>query len=500
MEKSNKCKYHNVCRLNAHKDSKEGFCILHCEDPKDQLEFTQALERHRKERGDAFKYIIFPVKANFRRFTFSKLVDFRHATFSQEADFSNAKFLEGADFEEAKFENSANFEYAEFSERAKTAGANFQGTKFLRAANFGSVKFFKNVNFSKVTFFEEADFSFSEFSKDAYFVEAQFLNKANFKKADFYSAIFSGEAIFNTAAFSGKARFEGTLFLAYAMFDKNIFSEGADFSHAFFSVRASFRKCSFLGRTTFLGRPAVPPKLLHICKGMEPNIFHKVELDFREVNINPLDALIFRDADFNRCLFQGTDLRKAELTNEIWPEPQSYKRIVLHDEAVSVKKGKFTEWSHLEKLYRDLKKNYEDRGNHERAGDFHYGEKEMRRKNPDTSPLLRAFLTIYWLVSGYGERYLRPLFWAGALWVVCTIGYLKFGIAPEGNAGKALAMGNACDWMRAGIYSLQVMALQRPEGLNVVGVAATGLRAIQGILGPVIIGLFALALRQRLKR
>jgi hypothetical protein len=46
----------------------------------------------------------------------------------------------------------------------------------------------------------------------------------------------------------------------------------------------------------------------------------------------------------------------------------------------------------------------------------------MRRQNPDTARGLRFFLTLYWLFSGYGERYLKPLVWAGLLFVGSTIG------------------------------------------------------------------------------
>ena len=79
---------------------------------------------------------------------------------------------------------------------------------------------------------------------------------------------------------------------------------------------------------------------------------------------------------------------------------------------------------------------YEDRRDYERAGDFHYGEKEMRRRNKETAWGLRIFLWLYRLFSGYGERYLPPLFWAGLLFVGSTIGYWWWGLRLKAGEAK----------------------------------------------------------------
>ena len=123
----------------------------------------------------------------------------------------------------------------------------------------------------------------------------------------------------------------------------------------------------------------------------------------------------------------------------------------------------------------------------------------MRRKNPDTPFLLKCLLTLYSTVSGYGERYIRPLLWAFGLLVASTFGYLILGITPN-KASTPLALTNVKDWLHVGLYSLQVMTLLRPMDLVPLGIAATGVKVFQSLLGPIIIGLFALAVRQRLKR
>src|SRR5262249_1013595 len=144
------------------------------------------------------------------------------------------------------------------------------------------------------------------------------------------------------------------------------------------------------------------------------------------------------------------------------------------------------------------KQNYEDRRDYERAGDFHYGEKEMRRKNPETPRSLWLFLTLYRAVSGYGEQYLPPLLWAGGLLLVCTVGYLWWGLHPKGG-GAQLPLQSRWDGLRGIFYSFRVMILLKPDDLVPLGYAK-GVNAIQSLLGPLFLGLFALAVRQRLKR
>jgi hypothetical protein len=160
--------------------------------------------------------------------------------------------------------------------------------------------------------------------------------------------------------------------------------------------------------------------------------------------------------------------------------------------------GSMRPWSQLERPYRELKQNYEDRRDYERAGDFHYGEKEMRRQNPDTAWGLRLFLTLYWLFSGYGERYLRPLLWTGLLFVGSTFGYMWWGLHPKAS-GSSLAWTNGWNWLQAAYYSFRVMTFLKPDDWVPAGYTHV-INTFQTLLSPLFLGLFALALRQRLKR
>lgn len=225
--------------------------------------------------------------------------------------------------------------------------------------------------------------------------------------------------------------------------------------------------------------------------------------------LEPRDVLIFRDADLGKVSFMATDLREAEMTNVdwheiVWPKkmPKTLrwlrsKRFGVYDEDSLLKSG--TDFfPHVERLYRELKQNYEDRKDYERAGDFHYGEKEMRRRNPKTSWGLWFWLTVYRLIGGYGERWVRSLVFAAILWIICTVTYLLSGLSNK-DEGYRLVLTNGWDFLQSAHYSLRVMTLLKPEDLVPVGFGKV-INTVQILLGPVLIGFFALALRQRLKR
>ena len=123
---------------------------------------------------------------------------------------------------------------------------------------------------------------------------------------------------------------------------------------------------TFLGRALFQG------------DAKAGYIFAATKVDFRSVFIDLPDGVAFLEADLTKCLFLNTDLRKVHLIGVKWP--QKCRRVLVYDEIASVEAagGTMRPWSQLERLYR-VKQNYEDRRDYERARDFHYNEKEMRR-------------------------------------------------------------------------------------------------------------------------
>ena len=431
------CKHYAICGLDSIQG--EDFCILHSQNPeKDEEEFDKALAAHIVKNAHNSQHFVFPGRANFSGVTFTEWASFFYARFTQGADFSHAKFTASATIFEATFTNYTKFSEAEFAEWADFRVATFNGQ-----VSFGGAAFSAGASFSDAEFLTRAVFSNAEFMSDTSFVGATF-------------------------------------------------AQGADFSGTSFGNVVEFVRTRFLERTRFLSRQE---------KGKHIPIFFGTLVNFREVDMAP-DAVVFQDADLRKCHFLGTDLRKTWFANVTWPEiipmrwPRIGRRQGVYDEDSAEQKGDNRSIPHIEELYRQLKQNYEDRRDYERARHFHYGEKEMRRKNSGWG--LSILLTVYRWVSGYGESYLLPLFWAGVLLAAITAAYFCGGLLVVNHeANSMLSLTSIRD---VGLYSLRAMTLLKPNDFVPIGFYGSFVNMIQSIFGPLLFGLFALALRQRLKR
>lgn len=523
-----KCEHHQICGRDADGNTGEDLCILHSKARnKDKSAFDQALAEHRKKNGDNFDSFVFPGHTDFSHTEFSEKasffgsefageVDFSHANFKGQGEYGEAVFAETAKFNGASFEGEAEFAGAKFFKKADFTnaeflqGGDFGGANFLGAAYFWGTNFAEIVHFVSAKFATNASFKQATFVGDAWFDSADFYGQSSFWRAsfegaaDFVWAMFAEKADFTEARFLQKVDFSEAVFTGKANFSSVQFNGETDFFGTQFKNEADFHFAEFMGITFFAGGPKKRTKGVHLRivgrKDYPPSewllkIFSGVEADFTDAIVAPLDALIIRDADLRKCRFLGTDLRKAEITGAEWPEI-GHRRGV-HDEVAPLKMNEKREWHHIERLYRELKQNYEDRRDYERAGDFHYGEKEMRRLNPQTSWGVRLWLTLYWLASGYGERWLRPLICSGLLLVVSTLCYLHWGLLVFKDGGPLLDRGSLWE---AGLYGLKVMTLLKPSNFTPLGFWGDFINTAQSVFGPILIGLFALALRQRLKR
>ena len=472
------CNYHVFCALTDEADPAAGFCILHSpQEDKDPDAFANTMRVHRETKGDQFDCMVFP-----------KTADLRNMTFAGGASFFGATFAGLASFRGATFAGKASFVGTTFAERAVFFGAAFAGE-----ASFVGTTFSGQVDFVNMTFAGVVDFGGATFAG----------------VADFGGTIFAGPATFTNATFSGPATFTNATFSRPATFDKIFFASDATFS-----------------RSHFFGRALFSPKQVGERQKL-PVFSANATVDFRDLVLESPERLSFRHADFQTCRFLNTDLRKVELTGAVWP--QRGRRRIVYDEIAPYAPDEPYPWEELERLYRELKQNYDERRNYPRVGDFHYGEKEMQRRNPGTPRSLKVFLWLYSLVSGYGERFLRPLFWAGVVLVVGTWAYLWWGLQPKSSEMTVapariiaperiitpgitelflfpdkstpptrLAITNISDWLSAMNFSLRAMTLLRPDDLVPVG-GAKFVYTLQSLLGPLFLGLFALAVRQRLK-
>lgn len=137
-------------------------------------------------------------------------------------------------------------------------------------------------------------------------------------------------------------------------------------------------------------------------------------------------------------------------------------------------------------VYRSLRISVETRSNEPGAADFYYGEMEMRRRDRTVGRADRLIVWTYWLVSGYGLRALRSVFCLVCVFVAGSILMQEFGI-KKGH------------WPTAFIASGQSII----PGLSVSSSLTSSGQAFEialRIIGPVLLGLGLLALRNRVRR
>jgi hypothetical protein len=192
-----------------------------------------------------------------------------------------------------------------------------------------------------------------------------------------------------------------------------------------------------------------------------------------------LDTATFTNVNLRECLLVGNNIWQIQFYRVIWARKAG--RQLLYDEAVSYGRDEHILPGILE-AYQVLKKKAQEVGDEALAGDFHYGELEMRRhiKGPIGSILCLEFL--YWLLSGYGTRPWRALFALMASIVGAALLYLAFG--EESGLVGALR------------YSAAVATLQTRE----TATSTSWIRVVQLPTSAVLIALLVLAVRMRLKR
>jgi uncharacterized protein YjbI with pentapeptide repeats len=458
--------------------------------------------------------MVVPEGISFRNARF-ETADFRNANFGR-VDFQGVKIDVGR-FDYAKF-GGANFVDAEFEEgyftSAQFGEAGFLGTEF-KVGHFADAHFewgnFAGAEFERGSF-EDAGFKRGSFSRtrfgEANFVDAEFeeggFRFTHFEKAFFYGAKI-GNADFFQAQF-GKADFQNLKFGRADFF-------GAQFREASFAnvtrlqskvpAYVRFKNCTFR-RALFSG-----PDEDHLS-------FADFEVDFTDVRQVEENSLHFSYVDFTQWRFLRTDLRNAEFTGVKWCDDVPLARVGLYEE-VAEKSGRGKDWVdsnpndeeesrpwfEIESLYRQLKLNYEQNGDYPRAGDFHIGQKEARRKNPSIELGPWLLLCAYRVLSRYGERALPAALGLLVLVIVFATGYLATNatIPPEAAAGpvRLSSFSSLQDWGEALVISAEATLFPvRSAGFDAI--APRALNLAQRVVSPVFLALLALAIRQRVKR
>ena len=130
----------------------------------------------------------------------------------------------------------------------------------------------------------------------------------------------------------------------------------------------------------------------------------------------------------------------------------------------------------VERLYRQLKSNYEEKKDYKRVGDFHYGEMEMHRFG---KPIYGwgSLYWFYWLLNGYGEKPLRAIICFIILLLILTSSLNWLGL-------KIISCGNPASFSETFRFVIDKATLQRPDWARPVTELGTLARCHDGLYHP----------------
>ncbi len=409
-------------------------------------------------------------------FTGKISADFRKATFFAEGGTSFFMVTFGGqgctDFSDARFLGKGNhdFSLAEFSGKA---GTYFRATRF----NGEGKADFMGVIFSSMgnTCFSNAEFSQKE---GVVFSMANFSGKGD---VDFSRAGFSCSSDFSGADFSKK---DNTLFINTAF--------GKECKFTFVKFPRNSNQCVVFRGTR---EPIDLSKCMFLYCNPERLVFH----NFKFCENEPDELFGFKFPLWKRGVVIPDEKSAGKDITIIYKQLGDDKNKGPSEQII--KERVRVEFLHIEEIYRQFKKNLEAEKNWEKAGEFHYGEMECKRKAlvaPEDWPTcvgpLRqnlGLLAWYKYFSGYGERPCRALSWL-VLFVFVSAGmYYLLDTAPKQS------------FLEYYLWNVSIKAtfLQR---IGEAGTEPPGLGKafylFQSIICPTLLALLILALRRKVKR
>lgn len=498
-------------------------------------------------KGASFVKAIFCNGAYFARTTFGEGARFNNATFSHSTVFMKAIFGGEARFDEATFDNTAYFfaatfgEEASFSKTTFAKRASFNNTTFGKKTSFTSANFGDGAEFINATFGEETKFENSTFGEWAFFDKATFgkgavFDKATLGKMAFFSeTIFGEEAKFFMASFGEWAVFDKATFGDEALFAESTFGDGARFNAATFGLNANFRHAEFKGRTNF--QQATWGGRVDFGRAT-----FKGEPDFGAASFTGRSS--FREAEFVRnakftrttfaddAYFQDVQakgnalrlhgLRAASLANlsftSLETELFSFKGCdwpeMLLPEAEATPSGKdckglYRDDKACEELYRSLKQKAAAEHDQPMTSWWHYREKLMKLERVKLRyPKLwhLHWLGLYWLLCGFGERWVPPFRALGSMLLLCLLLLGLGGVHGGGFViqGPALPTGETIrNFGSVCLSLLKYLLLIKEESIEfrpIYGLAEFLILLFTRLVIPIQAAFFAIALRNAYRR
>ncbi|MEV6730752.1 pentapeptide repeat-containing protein [Streptomyces sp. NPDC051364] len=510
---------------------------------------------------------------------FADIAFFQEARFGGEAQFNDVAFTGTAGFGEATFAGKVGFMRARFNGDAWFGSATFNGGAAFSAtfngdARFPSVTFNGDAWFGGATFAHKAVFDKVTFNGDARFGRATFHSDARFGRATFHSDAQFGDAKCNGDAEFGEATFAVLSDLGPLLCTGRVDLEGAVFKvPVTVEIAAPQVNCR---RTWWMSTAALRLRYATVdladavlsspvAVSAHPTAFtnpgglaiHEdllagADRGVRVTSVRGVDAahLVLTDTDLSACRFSGAfhlDQLRLEGDCTFAPVPTGHhirppfrwtRRRTLAEEhhwradQTASDPGPPRGWSpgspsdHVPQpagvaaTYRQLRKALEDSKNEPGAADFYYGEMEMRRRDrTGTTTVERGLIRAYWLLSGYGLRASRALYWLGLTMSGTVLTLMLWGLpttVPLPSAtgtitGDTISLNtNRPDLSLAGDrWTLQRADRAVRVSVNAVVFRTSGqnlthagiyIEMLSRIIEPILLALAVLAVRERVKR
>lgn len=483
------------------------------EDKKD--DFKKALDEKLGNQDFHFSGAFFPSgTAQFKNRKFVS-ADFSNATFSGVTDFSEAQFSgEETSFREAQFSGEwTDFRGAQFRSSKETSfgGAQFggEGTDFRGAQFNGERTDFVEAQFSSSwwTDFGGAQFRSSEWTS---FYRAKFRSSgwtsfggAHFTSKDtaFEEVSFTGEEVlFHRATFQEKVAFLGTkendafsscslVKFEHCRIDKpELLTFNTVTLRPSWFINTDVRMVDFTD-VKWYRLPDEPKTLEHSLQSLEGRVKGAIEA-FKRSNKAEEDSKLLQESEVESAVStEGPRLAQA------W---QQLTTTALDDEIKELRKREVSSpYTLLSQACQRLAANAEENRNHGHASGFNYWAMDAKRREKRASAFAPwRLLWWYWALSGYGERTWRSAIWLVGFLVGFAILYLLVGHVQ----GLPSALSHVQSFPDAVAYSLGVMSRQADKLPSDASTLLRYLVFIEGILGPLQVALFALALRRRFMR
>ena len=264
--------------------------------------------------------------------------------------------------------------------------------------NFDFVAYFfkKPVDFARSKFLDDCTFENATFTKKVDFIEAKFFSTTTFFNTrfdgftKFSNTTFHGQVDFSKAKFSEEKQtlFDNTQFLAN---EKNI-NNDEDKNLSFFLKIKSIKKriILFLKKSTFKFKE--PNAIFENIVFPSPVVFRGCDLSYVSFWESRIHEVNFDECDFGVFYKNETTQQKI-----IWNEKN------LENNFNEKKVSNAKKYEKVESLYRQLKRNFDDKRDFQSAEDFYVGEMEMQKqriKEEETMSFWSIFFSLKLILVG----------------------------------------------------------------------------------------------------